>query len=98
MKERDFDATDLTISLELEDGTEMECDVLVRFPIDGQQYIALAPCDDENFDNIYLYRFAEDKDGEPVLTNIESDEEYETVADRFDEILDEIEWEQAQED
>lgn len=98
MKERDFDATDLTISLELEDGTEMECDVLVRFPIDGQQYIALAPCDDENFDNIYLYRFAEDEDGEPVLTNIESDEEYETVADRFDEILDEIEWEQAQED
>lgn len=98
MKERDFDATDLTISLELEDGAEMECDVLVRFPIDGQQYIALAPCDDEDFDNIYLYRFAEDKDGEPVLTNIESDEEYETVADRFDEILDEIEWEQAQED
>ena len=86
---------DLTITLELEDGTIVECDILIRFPIGEQQYIALAP-KDENVDSIYLYRFAEDADGQPVLTSIETDDEYEIVADRFDEILDEIEWEEAE--
>ena len=39
-------------------------------------------------------------EGEPVLENIESDEEYETVADAFDEELDAMEYEElyAEED
>ena len=87
------DVTDLTITLELDDGTELECDVLARYPVNGQQYIALAPVgSDDIIDDIFLYRFAEDADGEPVLTNIESDEEYDAAADRFDEILDEMEF------
>ena len=34
---------DLTVTLTLEDDTLLECDVLYRFPIGDQQYIALAP-------------------------------------------------------
>lgn len=91
--EKNYDDTDVQITIELEDGKIMDCDVLLRFPVDGeQQYIALSPVDDENVDTIYLYRFAVGDDGEPILTNIETDEEYEAVADRFDEILDEIEF------
>lgn len=97
MEKEKIDVTDLTITLELDDGSEIECDVLTRYPIDGQQYIALAPCGEGDIEEIYLYRFAEDEDGQPVLTNIESEEEYEIAADRFDEILDEAEWEQAEE-
>ena len=90
----EYDVTDLTITLELDDGSELECDVICRFPIDEQQYIALAPIGDEALDTIYLYRFAEDEQGQPVLTQIETEDEYEIVADRFDEILDEAEFEE----
>ena len=50
-----------TISLTLEDDTEVECAILTVFPIDEQEYIALLPLD-ENGQNqsgeVYLYRFS----------------------------------------
>ena len=46
---------------------------------------------------MYLYRYTEKDNGEPVLENIESDEEYETVADAFDEELDAMEYEELYE-
>ena len=94
LNNENVELTDLTITLELDDGQELECDVILKFPIDEMQYICLAPIDDDSFENIYIYRF-EEVDGEPVLTCIESDEEYEIVADRFDEILDELEYQEA---
>ena len=68
--------------------------VLARFPVDGQQYIALQPEDEEHGEDIYLYRFSEDENGQPVLGMIETEDEYEAVADRFDEILDEAEYDE----
>lgn len=65
-----------------------------RFPVDGQQYIALQPEDEEHGEDIYLYRFSEDENGQPVLGMIETEDEYEAVADRFDEILDEAEYDE----
>ena len=47
--------------------------------------------------NVYLYRYEETEDGQPDLTNIESDEEYEIVSDAFDEILDEEEFKELME-
>lgn len=88
----EYEYEDLTITLELEDDTVLECDVLTRFPLDGQQYIALQPREGEYAEDIFLYRFSEDEDGEPVLDMIETEDEYEAVADRFDEILDEAEY------
>ena len=46
------------------------------------------PETDDEGGEVYLYRYTETEDGQPDLTNIESDEEYEAVADAFDEILD----------
>ena len=37
---------------------------------------------------VYLYRYFEDEEGLPRIENIESDDEYEAAADRFDELLD----------
>ncbi len=85
---------DLQITITLDDGTELECDVLARYPVNGQQYIAVAPVEGSGIEDIYLYRFAEDADGEPVLTVIEDDDEYDVAADRFDEILDEAEYDE----
>ena len=41
----------------------------------------------------FIYRYSEDAEGNPSLENIEDDEEYEVVSDRFDELLDEAEFE-----
>ena len=86
---------EVIINLELDDGTEMECVVLSRFPLLGRQYVALLPTAnlDDDEAEVYLYRFAEGEGDEVILDNIEDDEEFETVADRYDEILDELEYE-----
>ena len=54
----------------------------------------------EDESEVYLYRYSINSDNEPVLENIESDEEYEIVSDAFDEELDAMEYEElyAQED
>ena len=43
---------------------------------------------------VYLYRYSEDENGQPNLENIEDDDEYEIVADAFDELLDEQEYDE----
>lgn len=88
------DLGDLTITLELEDGSSLICDVLTIFSVDGkQQYIALLPQSGDT-DDVFLYRYAEDSDGQPILSNIDSDDEFEAAADKFDEILDEAEYDE----
>jgi hypothetical protein len=83
-------ATSVTITLE--DDTEIECVVLGIFDAGEREYIAVLPenpRDGEEEGLVYLYRYSETVNGEPELTNIESDEEYEIVSDAFDEMLDE---------
>ena len=43
---------------------------------------------------MYLYRYSEPEEGEPVLDNIVDDDEYEIVADAFDELLDAQEYDE----
>ena len=79
-----------TITLTMEDDTEVECAVLTVFPVDAKEYIALLPLD-ENGQNesgeVYLYTFARTENGDPMLSNIESDEEYAKAAVAFDTVL-----------
>lgn len=85
-----------TVTLTLDDGTVQECAVLTIFPVGEKDYIALLPLDEngENEDGeVYLYRFQE-VNGEPTLDNIEDDDEYERVADAFDELLDNAEYDE----
>ncbi|SHI99158.1 DUF1292 domain-containing protein [Parasporobacterium paucivorans] len=89
-----------TLTLSLDDGTDVECGVLSIFPAGEKEYIALVPlaeADDEDGE-VFLYRYEETEDGEPKLSNIEDDEEYEIVADAFDEMLDEMEYDEMDED
>lgn len=79
-----------TISLTLDDDTEVECAVLTIFPVDSTEYIALLPLDEngQNQDGeVYLYTFSHTDAGDPMLANIESDEEYEKAAEAFNLIL-----------
>lgn len=89
------DGEDLVMTLELDDGTQMVCSVLTIFPVDGQQYIALLPDgSSEEEGDIFFYRYHETPDGQPVLGSIDGDDEFEAVTDRYDEILDEAEYDE----
>ena len=87
---------DLVLTLEMEDGTSEDCIVLAIFPMDDRQYIALLPVaqEDKEDPDVYLYGYTEDEDGNPILSDIEDDDEFEAVCDRFDEVLDEEDFEE----
>ena len=86
--------TEDTISLYLDDNKEVECDILAIFPVKDQFYIALMPQTQiEGYEEgeYFLYRYQ--SDGENVeLFNIESENEWELVEDKFEELLDEDEF------
>ena len=87
---------ELTVTLTLDDDTEVECVVLTIFTAGERDYIALLPMEGEDSEEgeVYLYRYSETEDGTPVLDNIEDDDEYEIVADAFDEMLDDQEYDE----
>lgn len=79
-----------TITLTMEDDTEVECAILTIFPVDDKEYIALLPLDEngQNYDGeVYLYSFTRTEAGDPMLANIMDDDEYAKAADAFDTIL-----------
>ena len=87
---------DILVTLDLDDGSQVECEILTIFTVNEQDYIALLPLTEAGEPNEdgegYIYRYAEDSDGNPSLDNILDDAEYEAVSDRFDEWLDEAEF------
>lgn len=94
-----FETTEDTITLFLDNDKEVECDILAIFPIKEQFYIALMPQEDvEGYEEGEYFLFRYKSDGENVeLTNIETDEEWEIAEDRFEELLDEAEFESMEE-
>ena len=72
---------EMTVTLTLDDGTDLECVVLTIFEAADKEYIALLPLDGNEAEDgeVYLYRYTEDADGNPDIQNIESDEEYESL-------------------
>lgn len=91
---------EMTVTLDLDDGTQLECVVLTIFEAGGRDYIALLPMDGAESEEgeVYLYRYLEDEDGNPSLDNIEDDAEYEIVEEAFDELLDEQEFDELVEE
>lgn len=88
--------TEDTISLFLDNNEEVECDILAIFPVGEQFYIALMPqiqIDGYEECEYFLYRYHSDGD-HVELTEIESDAEWETAEDKFEELLDEEEFNQ----
>ena len=87
---------EMTVTLTLDDDTEVECVVLTIFTAGEREYIALLPVEgvESEEGEVYLYRYSETEDGAPTLGNIEDDDEYEIVADAFDELLDSQEYDE----
>lgn len=71
-----------TMTLTLDDDTELNCGIIGVFEVDGIEYIALLPEDD---DTVLIYQYNED--GEEVeLSLIEDDDTFEKVSQAFDEL------------
>ena len=91
---------EMTVELELEDGSKITCAIVTILTVQNQDYIALLPLNEkgENTEGeVWFYRHHEDEnnpDTEPELTYIEEDDEYEIVADAFDEYLDNAEFDE----
>jgi len=99
-KNKDYEDEEMTVELELEDGTNVNCAVITIITVEKKDYIALLPLDEngENSDGeVWFYRYSENPDDpneEPVLDYIDDDEEYEKVTDAFDEYLDNCEFDE----
>lgn len=97
---RDYEAEEMTVTMDLEDGTSVECAVITILTAQGKDYIVLLPLDEngENHDGeVWIYGYSEnpnDSNEEPVLRYIDDDEEYEIVSDAFDEYLDSVEFDE----
>lgn len=92
---------EMTVTLDLMDGTSITCAIVTILTVKEQDYIVLLPLDEngENSDGeVWFYRYSEneeDPNEDPELEFIEDDEEYEIVADAFDEYLDSVEFDEV---
>ena len=77
------------ITLEFDEGEEVECEIMGVFDFNGKEYIALIP--DDGTDDVYIYGYKEIGEEEFEIVDIEDDAEFEAVAAEFDNIMDEQE-------
>ena len=91
---------EMTVTLELDDGQVVDCAVITILEVEGKDYIVLLRLDEngENEDGeVWFYGYSENPDDpneEPELSYIDDEEEYEKVADAFDEYLDNAEFDE----
>ncbi len=100
LREEQEDDEEMTVELDLEDGTRVTCAIVTILTVNEKDYIVLLPLDEngQNEDGeVWFYGYSENPDDpneEPELTYIDDDEEYESVADAFDEYLDSVEFDE----
>jgi hypothetical protein len=90
------DVESMTVTLTLEDDTELDCEVITVFDFEGKNYIAVAPTEElknaEDGDDLSAMLYGLDGANweEMELSNID-DDLYEKVAARFEEVMSEDE-------
>ena len=78
-----------------EDGVEEEFELIGKYMENGVTYNALIPADEtkQNGEHIILRR-EESEDGEVYLTTIDDDEEFDHIADIFDESFNDFDYDE----
>ena len=95
---------EMTVDLELDDGTNVKCTIVTILEVDSKDYIALLPMvdeEDELYGNVWFYGYKENPDDpneEPELIYIDDDEELDVAEDAFQEYLDNQEFDEIIED
>ena len=81
-----------------ENGDEHDCELLAQAEIEGVTYLAMIPVEEQDeeadtFEYIIL-KGQTDENGEDVYLTIDDDDEFEKVADYFDDLLSQIDYDQ----
>ena len=90
-KKESYEDEEMTVELELEDGTVVNCAIITILTVEAKDYIVLLPLDEDGEN-------PDDPNEEPILAYIEDDDVYEKVADAFDEYLDSCEFDEIIDD
>lgn len=76
------------VILTLDDDTELKCVVVAQFDVNGQDYIALMPVEDDSYQEILLYRAEYGEDEEFEVSLIEDQDEFDLVSEAYYENVD----------
>ena len=75
-----------------EEGNEEQFEILGSIELDGKVYYAMTSVEEKS-DEYVILRLEQDENGEDILSTIDDDEEFDRVADYFeDEYLSEIDY------
>lgn len=67
-----------------EDGNESQFALMGELELDGNIYLALIPADNEDADEYVVLKVTTDENGEEILVTIDDDDEFDKVADAFE--------------
>ena len=86
-----------------EDGNELQFEVIGSAELNGILYYAMIPVDDQpEEEDVYEYvilKAEKDEDGEDILVTVDDDDEFDDIADYFDDMLsDEADYDIGSED
>lgn len=85
--DHDHDLEDMTIDIEMEDGSVLECEILGTFEVEDKEYMVLLPLDEEE---VLLFKYDEDEENEEFeLTPIEDEEEFNIASEAYYELFSE---------
>ena len=93
--DKDLEITEeeaLIITLTDEDGSEIEFEVIGEAELDGTTYYAMMPTENANAEEglieYVLLKKEKDEDGEDLFITLDDEDEFEKVANYFDELFD----------
>ncbi|MDR1953466.1 MAG: DUF1292 domain-containing protein [Clostridiales Family XIII bacterium] len=89
--EMDENEEPIYVTLEYDDGTVVESEVMGVFEVNGKEYISLIPNDGSDDVYIYGYKESEEDEDDFELIDIEDDAEFEAAVLAFDAIMTETE-------
>lgn len=98
--QREDASEEMTVDLDLDDGSHVTCAVVTILTVSNKDYIVLLPLNEKGENEngeVWFYRYFEDEkdtNKEPVLEYIDDDDEYEAVGEAFDEYLDTVEFDE----
>ena len=71
-----------------EDGEEHEFVLIDVIEVDGEEYAILEPLEDEEDESdAIILKIGKDENGEDILYDVEDDDEWEKVADKWQELI-----------
>ena len=84
-----------------EEGNELEFEMIGQCEMNGVKYYAMIPADSDEDGEFYEYTILKSviEDGEEMLVSIDDDEEFDNVADYFDDLFsEEIDYDASEND